>query len=467
MIICPECEGMGETRKDVLVPCKDCHGHGKRFFVAQYFELWKPCDSCDGTGKIVTEDEDEEEEVVEECYDCSATGFGSRDVQYSCIAWRQSTDFKEGKGHSEIVLCPRCRGVENMECEICDGIGTVVRFREYCSKCEGSGGFSSFNPVWIENDCDQCEARRGQFEIELRRIREVESDTLDIADTVHNPNLSQEPVTVINIASPARIPLPRFGEIWTAFPGMRFCGIEPGQFIHKDICFAPNGSQQLVRQFEIEIDCGFWLAEMPCTQAQWEAIMGYNPSAHVGKDHPVEQITWTEAGQFCDILTGLHDRAGLLPSGWRFELPSNEEWEYACRAGTTTDLNSGKDLTVKGTEAGYQQSPELVPGCPNLDKVAWYSRNSNGQTHPVGQKLANPWGLYDMHGNVFEWCSDEWSLKCGYVGHTPWSRNDPTRIANGGSFASPAGLPDFDVAGNRVIAMAGGSNVGFRVAIKL
>ena len=83
-----------------------------------------------------------------------------------------------------------------------------------------------------------------------------------------------------------------------------------------------------------------------------------------------------------------------LPQGYKFDLPTEAQWEYACRAGTTTSLNSGKNITSK---RGF---------CPNLDEVGWSSENSKGVTHPVGQKKPNAWGIYDMHGNVLEWCND-------------------------------------------------------------
>ncbi|MBR5737883.1 MAG: formylglycine-generating enzyme family protein, partial [Verrucomicrobia bacterium] len=87
--------------------------------------------------------------------------------------------------------------------------------------------------------------------------------------------------------------------------------------------------------------------------------------------------------------------AGRLPSGYEYALPTEAQWEYACRAGTTTALNSGKNLSDEWE-------------CPEMDEVGWYWYNSGNKTHSVGQKQPNAWGLYDMHGNVFEWCLDWW-----------------------------------------------------------
>ena len=108
---------------------------------------------------------------------------------------------------------------------------------------------------------------------------------------------------------------------------------------------------------------------------------------------PVEQVSWYDATNFCAKLTAIEKDAGRLPEGYEYTLPTEAQWEYACRAGTTTALNSGKNLSNKEE-------------CPEMDEVGWYAYNSGEKTHPVGQKLPNAWGLYDMHGNVEEWCLD-------------------------------------------------------------
>jgi len=145
-------------------------------------------------------------------------------------------------------------------------------------------------------------------------------------------------------------------------------------------------------QHKVLIGQGFWLGETPVTQAFYSAVTDRNPSTFKGGERPVETFSWDDAQVFCRRLTE------LLSVGQqdRVRLASEAEWEYACRAGTTSGMYSGKELTSK------------TGACPNLDELAWYDGNSGRTTHPVKGKLPNAWGLHDMLGNVWEWCEDEW-----------------------------------------------------------
>lgn len=156
---------------------------------------------------------------------------------------------------------------------------------------------------------------------------------------------------------------------------------------------------------QVTLTKGFWIGKYEVTQEQFQTIMGNNPmsayGANKGDNKPVGYISRESAMTFCDHLTQMERGTGSIPMNYKYTLPTEAQWEYACRAGTTTALNSGKNLLIAwdGVDA-------------NLDEVAWYKRNSgvNGGNVPfvqeVGQKLPNAWGIYDMHGNVAEMCLD-------------------------------------------------------------
>ena len=133
---------------------------------------------------------------------------------------------------------------------------------------------------------------------------------------------------------------------------------------------------------EVTLTKSFFLAVTPCTQRQWETVMGSNPSYFKGADLPIENVSWDDAVAFCRKLTEQHRRSGALAEGWAWRLPTEAEWEYAARAGTT------------GPRHG------------DLAAIAWYDGNSGSKTHPVQKKEPNVWGLHDMMGNVWEWCAD-------------------------------------------------------------
>jgi formylglycine-generating enzyme required for sulfatase activity len=131
----------------------------------------------------------------------------------------------------------------------------------------------------------------------------------------------------------------------------------------------------------VHITRPFYLGKYPVTQAQWEAVMGNNPSRFTGDpNRPVENVSWTEAQEF---LRKLSEKEGKQP----YRLPTEAEWEYAARAGSTAKYCFGNDEE-------------------QLGQYAWYGKDAGGSTHPVGQLKPNAWGLYDVHGNVWEWVND-------------------------------------------------------------
>ena len=147
-----------------------------------------------------------------------------------------------------------------------------------------------------------------------------------------------------------------------------------------EFCPIPAGVFRM-QSNEVKIDQAFYLGKYPVTQQQWEAVMGNNPSHFKGGSLPVEMVSFDDAQIFLQKLNQLSGKK-------LYRLPAEEEWEYACRAGSTSEYYFGNDAS-------------------QLGEYAWYDGNADGMTHPVGQKKPNEWGLYDMAGNVFEW-TDSW-----------------------------------------------------------
>src|SRR4030095_13573300 len=149
-----------------------------------------------------------------------------------------------------------------------------------------------------------------------------------------------------------------------------------------------DGHRVWEQQREVTIVNDFYLGKSPVTQDQYVAVTGTNPTDHerIG-DAPVDTVSPEQATEYCQKLTKLDREVGVLPDGWEYRLPTEAEWEYACRAGTS----------------GATYGP--------LDAIAWHFGNSDQRPHPVGEKAPNPWGFYDMLGNVWEVCQDWFSVK--------------------------------------------------------
>jgi len=188
---------------------------------------------------------------------------------------------------------------------------------------------------------------------------------------------------------------------------------------------------------------GFWLGRTEVTQAQWFAIMGVERGRFRGPVLPVEQVSWHEAMEFCRRVTVAERAAGRLPEGYAYSLPTEAQWEYAAEAGR----------------------PEGVPS--DVDDQAWHDQNSGGTSHPVGLKKPNRWGLYDMLGNVWEWCADWYAPYPGgrhldYAG--PREGESGARANRGASWwAGPRGQRTANR--YRDMPQNGNDDLGFRLAL--
>ena len=177
--------------------------------------------------------------------------------------------------------------------------------------------------------------------------------------------------------------------------------IAPGSFVMG----SPANEVQRVNdefQHSVTLTTGFYMGKFSVTQAEYLAVVGSNPSYFAGNDNaPVESVSWGDANAYCAALTAQQQNAGLIPTNWAYRLPTEAEWEYACRAGTTTAFNLGPNL-LSGM-ANFNGKQQYVSGTGTV----YNSQGLNlAKTIAVGSYQPNAFGLYDMHGNVCEWCQD-------------------------------------------------------------
>ncbi|WP_440955524.1 SUMF1/EgtB/PvdO family nonheme iron enzyme [Methanosarcina sp. Mfa9] len=232
-------------------------------------------------------------------------------------------------------------------------------------------------------------------------------------------------------------------ETYTNSIGMEFVLVPEGEFMMGSSS-GENGADTDERPLhKVTIGEPFYLGKYEVTQEQWQKVMGNNPSYFKGDRLPVEGVSWEEAREFIQKLNGMEKTD-------KYRLPSEAEWEYACRAGSSDKYSFNYDVS-------------------SLEEYAWYDTNSGDKTHPVGQKNPNPWGLYDMHGNVWEWVQDGWHdsyYGAPSDGSARESSSNSLKVRRGGSWEGSAG---YCRAANRGNSGSGyrSSGLGFRVLREL
>ena len=256
------------------------------------------------------------------------------------------------------------------------------------------------------------------------------------------PAYSSEPTSTTAAESSAQSP--REGHNFTIPDlALQLIWVQPGEFTMGSPSHDPQRNKAEGPQTEVKISRGFWLGRTEVTQAQYQKITGENPShfQEAGENHPVEHVSWTDAMDFCKKLNDRERTAGRLPSGYQYTLPTEAQWEYAYRAGTTTE---------------YPDDPAAM---------AWHDGNSNGATHPVATRRPNPWGFYDMAGNILEWTYDWYDpYPGGSVTDPKGPKRGYYRTARGGSWRKELRV-------TRSAARSGGSEarvdytIGFRLAL--
>ena len=230
--------------------------------------------------------------------------------------------------------------------------------------------------------------------------------------------------------------------------GMDFVKIRAGEFMMGSPYDEKYREKDEGPVHKVTIEEPFYLGKFEVTQEQWQKVMGNNPSGFKGENLPVEDVSWNDAQEF---VKKLNEKEGTD----KYRLPSEAEWEYACRAGSTTKYSFGNDES-------------------RLKEYAWYLNNSESETHPVGQKKPNLWGLYDMYGNVWEWVQDTYhsDYSSAPSGGSAWVSGGYSHVARGSSFNRPYFDKSPATAGCRSANRGGGNDTeladkGFRLLMEI
>jgi len=239
--------------------------------------------------------------------------------------------------------------------------------------------------------------------------------------------------------------------------GIQVCWCPPGKFVMGSPRNEPERRPD-EDQVEVTLTKGFWMAKFEATQGQWKRVMGNLPGPLTaelpeGDDFPVGNVNFAETEAFSQKLTKLGHQSGKLPRDWEFRLPTEAQWEYACRAGTTAATSFGDKLSSK--QANFKGKPYhgAEPG-PALNRAS-----------KVGSYPANAWGLHDLHGNTFEWCRDWYHSKLpGGIDPDLYSAKATSRVRRGGCWADE-GWPCRSAFRLRFEPERRYDHIGFRVVV--
>jgi formylglycine-generating enzyme required for sulfatase activity/tRNA A-37 threonylcarbamoyl transferase component Bud32 len=315
-----------------------------------------------------------------------------------------------------------------------DGDDHIITGPEFALRVSlGEHGFSVRQGNTVIRNPEQFTIERGQ-----RKVLEITG--LGISAVAAENTLPSEPIE---------------GRTWhSCLPAMRFVWCPPGTFRMGSTDTPPPDANE--SPVDVRLTLGLWVGECEVTQSQWQAVMDTEPwkefqDHRAAPNNAASHVTWTEANEFCCKLTESERMAGSIPSDWEFRLPTEAEWEFFCRAGTTSKYSFGDDAT-------------------QLSEYAWWRDNADAKgekyAHEVGQLKPNPWGLYDVHGNVYEWCQDVYAGSLpGGVDPLITAPDEGNRVSRGGGWDRRDELAH--TSSNRRWAPADGrrNNVGLRVVI--
>jgi len=309
----------------------------------------------------------------------------------------------------------RCSGCRELFCDTCEGWFRAERKRGEKPLCETCYGKEMKRQEEEERRRKALEEKRRREEEQRRKaLAEQRKRELEEKKRKELEAFLTAETTTQNAVKKQQAWARKQGVdvTFTGQAGIEFVLIPAGTFIMG----GETGYDDSKPPHQVTLSKPFYLGTYQVTQSQWKTIMGKNPSKFTGDTRPVEQVSWNDGQEY---VRKLNSREGVN----MYRLPTEAEWEYACRAGTGARFCFGDD------EA-------------RLEEYAWFDDNSKGETHPVGQKKPNLWGLYDMHGNVWEWCQD-WFAE-SYYKVSPdkdpqGAKNGSFRVFRGGGWFDNAG----------------------------